>query len=105
MEIAEMRLSDYRNYAEQQISLKPGINVLIGGNAQGKTNVLEAIRLCSIGRSHRTTRDRELIERAHRDARSMLAYDPALEACDMAPLRREVERVFKSVDDDAVKGG
>lgn len=61
MEIAEMRLSDYRNYAEQQISLKPGINVLIGGNAQGKTNVLEAIRLCSIGRSHRTTRDRELI--------------------------------------------
>ena len=61
MELKTLQLTDYRNYADQLIQFAPGINVLAGDNAQGKTNVLESIRLCSIGRSHRTTRDRELI--------------------------------------------
>ena len=36
MEISSIRLTNYRNYAEQSLSLRPGINVLTGGNAQGR---------------------------------------------------------------------
>ena len=49
MELTQIRLTDYRNYREQSLEFRPGINVLVGDNAQGKTNLLEAVRLCSIG--------------------------------------------------------
>ena len=74
MEISSIRLTNYRNYAEQSLSLRPGINVLTGGNAQGKTNLLEAVRLCSIGRSHRTPRDKELIREGCEQARVELTW-------------------------------
>lgn len=74
MYIKGLRLTDYRNYTEQTLELQSGINVLTGGNAQGKTNLLEAIRLCSIGRSHRTSRDRELIRAGAHQARITLNW-------------------------------
>lgn len=74
MEISTIRLTNYRNYTDQQLSMRPGINVLTGGNAQGKTNLLEAVRLCSIGRSHRTPRDKELIREGCEQARVELAW-------------------------------
>ena len=43
------------------MTFAPGINVLIGENAQGKTNLLEAIYLLAFTKSHRTAKDRELI--------------------------------------------
>ena len=74
MELTQIRLTDYRNYREQSLEFRPGINVLVGDNAQGKTNLLEAVRLCSIGRSHRTSRDRELIYEGAQQARVALAW-------------------------------
>ena len=74
MEISSIRLTDYRNYADQTLDFAPGINVLAGGNAQGKTNMLEAVRLCSIGRSHRTPRDKELIREGTHQARIALKW-------------------------------
>lgn len=74
MELSRIRLTDYRNYREQALDIAPGINVLVGDNAQGKTNLLEAVRLCSIGRSHRTSRDRELILEGAERARVALAW-------------------------------
>ena len=44
------------------VEFNDGLNLLIGNNAQGKTNLLEAVFLCSIGRSARTTKDREMIK-------------------------------------------
>ncbi len=61
MEIKTLELSNYRNYDNQKIALGPHLNVLVGKNAQGKTNMLEGIFLCAIGRSPRTTKDRDLI--------------------------------------------
>lgn len=61
MKINSVELKNYRNYANQTIRFNSGINVLIGKNAQGKTNLLESIFLCSIGKSPRTTKDKDLI--------------------------------------------
>ncbi|WP_025784284.1 DNA replication/repair protein RecF [Sporosarcina sp. D27] len=61
MYIDRLALTDYRNYASLDLSFSPHINVFIGENAQGKTNVMEAIYVLAMAKSHRTSNDRELI--------------------------------------------
>ena len=61
MIIKHMVLSNYRNYINCSITFSPQITVLVGDNAQGKTNILEAIYLLSTARSHRTNQDQDLI--------------------------------------------
>ena len=61
MYIEGITLKDYRNYTSAFFQPCRGVSVLMGDNAQGKTNILEAVYLCCTGRSHRTTHDRELI--------------------------------------------
>jgi len=61
MKITNLQLKNYRNIKSVSIAPAPGINVLYGDNAQGKTNLLESIYVCATGRSHRTARDRDLI--------------------------------------------
>lgn len=61
MYIKNIMLSNYRNYENLSLELSKNVNVFIGDNAQGKTNVLEAIYYCAFAKSHRTSRDRELI--------------------------------------------
>ena len=69
MIIKNIRLQDYRNYEFLDLTLDPGTNVFYGDNAQGKTNILEAVFVGATTRSHRGTRDREIIrfekEEAH----------------------------------------
>ena len=62
MKIKQLTIKNFRNYTNQTVYFKDGLNLLLGDNAQGKTNLLEAVFLCSIGRSARTTKDRELIK-------------------------------------------
>lgn len=61
MIITKLELSNYRNY--DSLSLKPDskTNILYGNNAQGKTNILESVYLCSTTKSHRSSKDAELI--------------------------------------------
>lgn len=61
MQIERLALKNYRNYESLDLSFSPKINVLIGENAQGKTNIMEAIYVLSMAKSHRTSNDRELI--------------------------------------------
>ncbi len=63
MEINRLRLNQYRSYAALDLRPGPGINAIVGDNAEGKTNSVEAVFLCAFGRSHRTSRDAELIMR------------------------------------------
>jgi DNA replication and repair protein RecF len=56
-----LNLDRFRNYKSLHIDLSPGCNVFYGKNAQGKTNIIEAIFLCAVGRSHRTSKDNELV--------------------------------------------
>ena len=53
---------NYRNYNVLDISLGPHVNVFMGDNAQGKTNLLEAIYFLGITKSHRTSIDIELLK-------------------------------------------
>lgn len=57
-----MFLRTYRNYNLLDTKFNVGFNIIYGNNAQGKTNILEAIYLCTTGRSHRTIKDNELIK-------------------------------------------
>jgi len=61
MYVKKLQLINFRNYMDLNIELNKGVNIFIGDNAQGKTNILEAIYYCSLAKSHRTNRDRELI--------------------------------------------
>ncbi|MDO5737888.1 MAG: DNA replication/repair protein RecF [Eubacteriales bacterium] len=61
MQIHSLRLQNFRNYQDQLLEAVPGDNILLGRNAQGKTNILEAIYILSSARSHRTGKDSELI--------------------------------------------
>lgn len=62
MYIRELSLQNFRNYNYLNLVLHPSINVFVGDNAQGKTNVLESIYLCATARSHRTNQEREVIK-------------------------------------------
>lgn len=52
---------NYRNYEALDINLGQNVNVFMGDNAQGKTNILEGIYYCAFAKSHRTSKDKELI--------------------------------------------
>lgn len=61
MYLKSLYLRNFRNYSEAEVTLTPGLNVFFGDNAQGKTNLLEAIYLLATGRSFRTQHLNELI--------------------------------------------
>ena len=61
MQVTALHLKNFRNYADLTLALSSGINIFLGANAQGKTNILEAICYASLGRSHRTHQDSDLI--------------------------------------------
>lgn len=61
MILKTLRLHNFRNYSDETFSFGPKLNIIHGGNAQGKTNLLEAIYLLSTGKSFRTAHLNELI--------------------------------------------
>lgn len=63
MKIRHLSLRDFRNYESLELSFNSNINIFIGDNAQGKTNLLEAIYLLSTGRSHRLADEKLLIRK------------------------------------------
>lgn len=62
MRVISVNIRNFRNYTDQSIHFEPNLNVIVGKNAQGKTNLLESIFLCAIGKSPRTTKDKDLIK-------------------------------------------
>ena len=85
MIIKSLELADFRNYNSLEIHFSNGTNILYGKNAQGKTNILEAIYLSSTTKSHRGTKDRDIInfdkEEAH--IRTLLEKDGMENRIDM----------------------
>ena len=61
MHLCELSLRDFRNYEELHFTAEPGVNLIVGDNAQGKTNLLEAIVYLGSGRSWRTQKSAELV--------------------------------------------
>jgi len=61
MIIENIKLTNFRNYESLELDFSPKINVFIGENAQGKTNVMESIYVLAMAKSHRTSKDKQLI--------------------------------------------
>ena len=74
MLIKELYLENFRNYDKQKIELNENINVFYGKNAQGKTNILEALYFCSLGRSFRTYKENELINFGNENSKIIIKY-------------------------------
>jgi DNA replication and repair protein RecF len=61
MYVQSLRLMNFRNYKDLDVAFSSHVNLLLGDNAQGKTNAVEAIEFLALAKSHRTSRDSELI--------------------------------------------
>ncbi len=61
MTLDKLTLYDFRNYKEFSCDFAPGVNLIVGNNAQGKTNLLEAVTYLSTGKSFRTRKEEEMI--------------------------------------------
>lgn len=75
MRVKKVSLTNFRNYTHTSVDLIDGRNVLIGENAQGKTNFLEAIEVISLGRSTRAQQDGDLIKAGAADMRIELVFE------------------------------
>jgi len=60
--ITELKLINFRNYSKLKIEFNPKMNIFVGDNAKGKTNIIEALYICAIGKSFRTTNHLEMIK-------------------------------------------
>lgn len=75
MHVRELVLEDFRNYHHLELAFCPGLTLLTGGNAQGKTNILEAIYWVATGRSHRTLEERDLVRSGEAGCRVRAVVD------------------------------
>ena len=73
--ITGLRLRDFRGYQQVLLSPPEGVTMLVGENGAGKTNLLEAVHLCCLGRSHRTSADREMIRQGQETAAVQLTVE------------------------------
>lgn len=73
MNIKRLELKNFRNYREETIELPSGASVFLGQNAQGKTNILEAVYYAALGRSHRTSADGDLVR--WEEGEALLSFD------------------------------
>lgn len=85
MIIKSLELSDFRNYENLKIDFSSGTNILYGDNAQGKTNILEAIFMSATTKSHKGSKDKEIIRFGKDEAhiRTILDRDNAEYRVDM----------------------
>jgi len=74
MWIKNIKIKNFRNYKNQEINLEENINIFYGENAQGKTNIIEAIFLCSMGKSFRAKKDSEMINLEEKNSNIEIEY-------------------------------
>ncbi|MDW7672485.1 MAG: DNA replication/repair protein RecF [Bacillota bacterium] len=99
--VQQLTLSQFRNYDSLKVNFHKGINLILGENAQGKTNLLEALYLCAALRSFRTRRDSELIyfKKPYGYLKISLLTHPA----DREEETHEIEMVFRPDQKKRVK--
>lgn len=61
MYVSKVRLNNFRNYEDKTVEFSDGLNVVVGKNATGKTNLIESIYICGLGGSPRVSRDKDVI--------------------------------------------
>lgn len=99
MIITSIELLNYRNYGELHMDLSSGTNILYGNNAQGKTNVLEAVYICCTTKSHRGSKDKEIIRFKEEEAHIKLTLEK-----DSVPYRIDMHLKKNKAKGIAVNG-
>ena len=96
MRINHIELQGFRNYREAECAFVPDVNVITGRNAQGKTNLLEAVFYLSGARSFRTRSDREIIgiDRQEAAVRGDIRSEVREQRIDIYLSRRERKKIF-----------
>ncbi|MEQ8819237.1 MAG: DNA replication/repair protein RecF [Sumerlaeia bacterium] len=99
MRISHLSIERFRLLSRESLDLAPGVNLLTGANAQGKTSVLEAVAYLSTGRSFRASRDRETIASSSPPETPFAAIEATFEseASGAHDLRLAIERGKKTV--------
>jgi DNA replication and repair protein RecF len=96
--LSRLTLSDFRNYSELDIEPAVGLNVFIGANAQGKSNLLEGIALLGTGKSFRTTRESDAVrkgcERAVLHGKAVLRAGSVGLACTIERSSRGTRKTY-----------
>ncbi len=85
MFLRTLHLHQFRNYAEQSVTFEASKTILVGENAQGKSNLLEAVEVLSTLKSHRTSRDRDLVQDGATQSQVMTQLDRGREQ-DLGPI-------------------
>lgn len=93
MNITQLTLCDFRNYSQAQLELASGVNVFCGENAQGKTNILEAVGLLSTMRLFRSGQKRDAIRFGAAQAESEARFDAAHRSCTLRAVIPSAGRV------------
>jgi len=85
MIIKSLELNHFRNYEELNLSFDAGTNILYGDNAQGKTNILESIYLSATTKSHKGSKDKDIIQFGHDEShiRTIIEKDACEQRIDM----------------------
>ena len=128
MYLKALHLVQFRNYLDQWVSFNAPKTILVGNNAQGKSNLLEAVELLSTLKSHRVTRDRDLVREGEEISKITATVERQTGILDLSltlrrngrrtvalhdePLKRQLEFLgtinavqFSSLDLDLVRGG
>ena len=82
MYIRSIELTNFRNYRRLDLKVEPSVNVFYGANAQGKTNILESIYLCTSTHSHRTSKDSDMVLHGEHGYKVRLALTSSYNAYD-----------------------
>lgn len=74
MHITTLQLKNYRNYEAAEVTFEPGINILYGENANGKTNLIEAIYMAATSKSHRLSKDCDIVRLGEKEGHIHLDF-------------------------------
>src|SRR5437762_12474300 len=104
MRLSRLRLHNHRNYAQLDLSPGPGINVFIGANGQGKTNLLEAVAMLALSSSPRARRESELVGPVGPGSRIEAAIEDGALTRELAiALDVEGERTKRTIEVDGAR--
>jgi DNA replication and repair protein RecF len=103
MFLKTLHLRYFRNYRDQQVNFNAQKTILVGNNAQGKSNLLEAVELLATLRSHRTSRDRELVLEGEQAAQIEGYLDRAYGSAELALMVRQQGRRTVSINKEIVR--
>jgi DNA replication and repair protein RecF len=98
MKIQRLSLKNFRNYRELDWNPHYRFNIITGDNAQGKTNLLEAVFFCTAGRSFRTARDREMVNWEEEECRAGAAIDKKDASLEIAAVLSKSARTAFAVN-------